>query len=157
MLLSVACRPPGATDGSSFEVSQLRCSELEEQVEQQQKVIRFLQAQLEGSKGPAPGPHQQLQAEVAQLKQQLAALQLGAAGAGGGGSTASALQQQVLLLQVGGRWFPLWTQRGVCAFCDRTLRAVAAAAAATRRRGHLTLIHHTPRHGERRFESGVVR
>lgn len=63
-------------------------------MEQQQKVIRYLQAQLESSKGAGSGPHQQLQAEVVQLKQQLAALQLGA-GAGG-----SALQQQVLLLQV---------------------------------------------------------
>lgn len=94
-------RPAGAADGSSFEVAQLRCSELEEQVEQQQKVIRFLQAQLEASKGTSSGPHQQLQAEVAQLKQQLAVLQLGAAGAGAGGGAASALQQQVLLLQVG--------------------------------------------------------
>lgn len=96
----LCCFPVRRSDSSSFEVSQQRCSELEEQVEQQQKVIRYLQAQLESSKGAAP--HQHLQAEVQQLKQQLAVLQLGA----GAGGAASALQQQVLLLQVGrkGRW-----------------------------------------------------
>lgn len=80
-------------------MSQQRCSQLEEQVEQQQKVIRYLQAQLESSKGggAASGP-QQLQAEVERLQQQLAVLQLAASSAGG--SAASALQQQVLVLQV---------------------------------------------------------
>lgn len=78
-------------------MSQQRCSQLEEQVEQQQKVIRYLQAQVDGSKGAAADPQQQFQAEAARLRQQLAALQHGVAGGGGG---ASALQQQVLLLQV---------------------------------------------------------
>jgi hypothetical protein len=77
-------------------VSQARCSELEEQVEQQQKVIRYLQAQLDGTKQD-PQQQRALQEEAARLRQQLAVLQLSAGGGGGG---ASALQQQVLLLQV---------------------------------------------------------
>jgi hypothetical protein len=89
---------PGAVDAdsSSFELSQQRCTQLEEQVEQQQKVIRYLQAQAEGSKGATAGPQQQLQLDNERLRQQLAVLQLGSAAGGGG---ASALQQQVLLLQ----------------------------------------------------------
>lgn len=97
----VLCRSAAAAadpDGSSFEVSQQRCSQLEEQVEQQQKVIRYLQAQLESSKGGGAAGPQQLQAEVERLRQQLAVLQLAASSAGG--SAASALQQQVLVLQV---------------------------------------------------------
>lgn len=89
----------GAASDGSFEVSQARCSELEEQVEQQHKVIRYLQAQLDGTKQD-PQQQRALQQEAARLRQQLAVLQLSAAGGGGGGGGASALQQQVLLLQV---------------------------------------------------------
>lgn len=68
-------------------------------MEQQQKVIRYLQAQLGGSKGSAAGSQQQhWEAENEQLRQQLAVLRLGAAGSG----AAAALQQQVLVLQVRG-------------------------------------------------------
>lgn len=80
-------------------MSQARCSELEEQVEQQQKVIRYLQAQLDGTKQD-PQQQRALQEEAARLRQQLTVLQLSAAAGGGGGGGASALQQQVLLLQV---------------------------------------------------------
>lgn len=83
---------------SSFELSQQRCSELEEQVQQQQKVIRYLQAQMESNKGQASSNQQQLLTECERLRQQLTVLQLNASTAGGG---TSALQQQVLLLQVG--------------------------------------------------------
>jgi hypothetical protein len=108
----------------SFELSQQRCGQLEEQVEQQQKIIRYLQAQLhDAQKGAAAGspkapPQQQpqsaraLQQECAGLRQQLEALRL-APGAPAqqqqqqqqqcaSDSTAApaALQQQVLSLQV---------------------------------------------------------
>jgi hypothetical protein len=98
--VGLSCRLPGsgeAASSSSFEVSQQRCNQLEEQIEQQQKVIRYLQAQVDGSKGAAAGPQQQFQAEAVKLRQQLAVLRVEASAGGGG---ASALQQQVLLLQV---------------------------------------------------------
>jgi predicted RNase H-like nuclease (RuvC/YqgF family) len=72
----------------SFELSQQRCSQLEEQVEQQQKVIRILQAQLESLKNSSA--HQQ------QLQQQR---QLNALARPGSGGASAALRQQVLTLQ----------------------------------------------------------
>ena len=78
-----------------------RCTQLEEQVEQQQKVIRYLQANGSSS---ANGRMEQLQDENEELKQQIAALQNDLEEASnqrpGTSGMSSALRQQVLALQV---------------------------------------------------------
>jgi predicted nucleic acid-binding Zn-ribbon protein len=100
--------------GSMSEVLQLRetCSQLEDQVEQQQKVIRHLQAQqaksgdaaANGLSRKAQQLLEQLQDENEQLKQQVSALQddLVVAMSCRPGTTglSATLQQQVLELQV---------------------------------------------------------
>lgn len=97
--------------------------ELEEQVEQQQKIIRYLQAQLElckvaGAVGGSPPPllpaqqngtpHTQQESMV--MQQQMEALQLGSGGhqRPGSGGMSAALQQQVLTLQVGLHRLQIW-------------------------------------------------
>ncbi|WIA12004.1 hypothetical protein OEZ85_012085 [Tetradesmus obliquus] len=91
-----------AAGGGMPEVLQLRsrCSQLEEQVEQQQKIIRYLQAQ---QGGPGGERIDQLQDENEELRQQLAALQDDLEEASrqrpGTSGMSSALRQQVLTLQ----------------------------------------------------------
>lgn len=92
----------GANDGLN-ELYELRsrCSQLEEQVEQQQKVIRYLQANGGNS---ADRRLQQLQDENEDLKQKVAVLQADLEAAStqrpGTSGMSSALRQQVLALQV---------------------------------------------------------
>lgn len=48
-----ACPVPACCSGTPEALElRIRCSQLEEQVEQQQKIIRYLQGQQGGSKGP---------------------------------------------------------------------------------------------------------
>lgn len=103
-LTTVCSTRPGSSGNDGLnELYELRshCGQLEEQVEQQQKVIRYLQANGSSS---ADGRLQQLQDENDELKQQVTALQSDLEEASnqrpGTSGMSSALRQQVLVLQV---------------------------------------------------------
>jgi hypothetical protein len=102
---AVSCRLLAAAGGEdaphAFDLSQQRCSQLEEQVEQQQKIIRQLQAHMGGSNGQQQAAAlQELRQENAALQEQLAEGMHRPTSSGGSGGVSAALRQQVLTLQV---------------------------------------------------------